>query len=654
MKHRHTHSKNENSTINDAAKLWKFLVDMGGIDSNYYDKEIFNAEDPELNLYALLGIPNKFESIEQNLAAGGVTIETFLQVLLKALHPYSQMMSEICIFFEKYQLKYAKNNIQIKFNFDISDNESFKFNLENFRESLKQIETVEQNIFYYEITINKLSVLYEILNSDSKNVSSNEARLWIEAYFIDNEKGIFSLPNVPAPITGHVRLDNNLNALMDIWRSFVGSCRMYGTTVKDFRNAVRSSPKSSINRDDNLLADKWLLYYAELDYWPKIFLEQLFGKIQEIKNLHIAEHNAAFDKFSEKLDEFLSSLNQNRKTVKRKQLTEKLLDLLSLPIWKYRYELYAVWILTVIDRVFTDYEVDLHHEEGKLALLFKETHIATIKTARGLLELWSEVRSPLKNPSSKKRVSGIQPDYRIFYSGDLSVPQEHLTAIEVKQYRRSSNKNFREALNDYAAGLPKAFIFLVNYGPVSKNISLDYPERSIFLGQIKPSGVEVDNFVKQLSIIMPKIDEHTADAKDYLKTPELVIFYDCPIDLIYVDVSGSLNTIEYKTFLQTILNDLVRSGQIQRLIAVDSSIQKEWLNPDLNSVKELIKMDYNGGTDFGRIVRAHSQKTLIITDSEGYKDCVKSWVILGCCIVYEVGEVKFFKINPHAWENVKT
>lgn len=650
MSEKELKSKIKNVEINDAAQLWKFLESEGGINTSFYDKELFRSDDPDLNLYTLLGIAGDSPSVAENLSEGQVSLEHFLEVLLTAFHPYSLMMSEICLFFAKYEIKYAKENITMEFDFD-AVGEELKFNLQNFREVLRKHHFVEIQRSVYDISLEQISRLNSIFNLPGHITIENEsAKAWLNSYFDPELGAVFNEPNVEVPITGHSDLDKSLEILMSIWGSFVNCCRIHGRTLDDLIIAASNlDDDTPTDWNSDILGDVNLLCKTALDHWPKFFIERLFKSIQEIDRFYPEARNERFNELSEELKEFISQLTMNTVIVHQTVVVDQLLDILSLPVWKFRYELYAAWILTKIDMAFDGYEVMLNHDKGSLPLGFKERHISTIQTAEGEIELWCEVRSALDNPSSSKRKAAIQPDYRIFFNGEIEFPEKHLAAVEVKQYRYPSRKNFSEALNDYAMGLPQAAIFLVNYGPVRDNLPLVFPDRCSYMGQIRPDGDDPDKFVRALSAVLPVATPMEERPEHYLDESQLVLFFGCPIEQVYVDISESLDSPEYKLFLRTILKDLLNRKAIVKLSAVDSIERYQWKNPDLTSLEELTELDFTGGTYFGDIINGLRQKLLIITDTDGYRDCVRNSILIGGCLIYDEGTVQFKAINADLW-----
>lgn len=138
---------------------------------------------------------------------------------------------------------------------------------------------------------------------------------------------------------------------------------------------------------------------------------------------------------------------------------------LSLPVWRKRHELYAVWVFTEILVAAVDHDVRLHHANGRIAFEFRETLLASIETARPNLDVFTEKKTALANPVGKGRTNNVQPEYSIWESG-RSLSGTCVLVVEVKHYKRTANRSFTEVLTDYAAAHPDAKVVLVNYGPI--------------------------------------------------------------------------------------------------------------------------------------------------------------------------------------------
>lgn len=157
-------------------------------------------------------------------------------------------------------------------------------------------------------------------------------------------------------------------------------CCSQGVTVEGFRNEVKKKGTNDYNTEEHIFSKIRLIANEELDLWPGALLEGFFGKLETIALLPSDEKAAAYDKLTKKLTKFFDALPLT--TFSREDLTKKLSDLLSLPVWKHRYELYAAWILTTIDLALANDDTELHHDNGTLALLFRPTHIMSITTAK--------------------------------------------------------------------------------------------------------------------------------------------------------------------------------------------------------------------------------------------------------------------------------
>lgn len=147
--------------------------------------------------------------------------------------------------------------------------------------------------------------------------------------------------------------------------------------------------------------------------------------------------------------------------------------LLSLPAWKQRYELYAVWVAVEIVNCLPDHECTIHTSNGVLEFGFCEKTLATFKGRRDKTELVAERKSRLIDPLGKSRKGNAQPDYGLWRDGTCTL------VVEVKHYKRVAKRSFSEVLVDYARAHPEAEVVLVNYGPTGDSIDSMQTARDI-------------------------------------------------------------------------------------------------------------------------------------------------------------------------------
>jgi hypothetical protein len=133
----------------------------------------------------------------------------------------------------------------------------------------------------------------------------------------------------------------------------------------------------------------------------------------------------------------------------------KLLDVLSLPLWRQRHALYSAWLLTLIVNGAGRHRLRLlADQDGRLEFSFSGSHIGYVDSDRGRLEIWAELRQPYANPVGKGRKAAVQPDYVLRLS-PLTSPKGGQLVVEAKQYLRGKKSNLLNALVDYARRFPE-------------------------------------------------------------------------------------------------------------------------------------------------------------------------------------------------------
>ncbi|HEY5247652.1 MAG TPA: hypothetical protein VIJ15_04250, partial [Dermatophilaceae bacterium] len=155
--------------------------------------------------------------------------------------------------------------------------------------------------------------------------------------------------------------------------------------------------------------------------------------------------------------------------VPQRQLIDELLDVLSLPAWGKRYELYSVWLLTLIVDGVGRKNCTSHLDGGVLSFSFAGSHLASIEAAGGRLELWAELRHPYASPLGKGRKQAVQPDYTLTRP-PFSAATSAVLVVAANRYARPSRKGFCEALVDYTGAHVSANVVLANYGPMSPGL----------------------------------------------------------------------------------------------------------------------------------------------------------------------------------------
>lgn len=638
--------KNYNSTIEpikSASDLWTSLLNGAGLDTVFFDKDIAEDNETQTGLYQQLNIDERGSSFPDDLNKNNITVEQLLTAIFCALQPYGMMMSDLCIFFEKYGIKQVDKELKIEFDFNSKVIGKLQFKLEHFRSIISEMEKIKVLFIDTSIDENHLWKLNKLFSEDISN--NNEApqqlredyvgkptnatsimiqpmpnivRDWIEN--LNNEKiDLIGEPTIDTPITGEKGLDQQLGLCMNLWKSFVNSCLLFGQkrliahdNIKKKREIMEQMAIEPINNipTTNSWPPNFLASHLH-DRWPSYFLDVIFSRVERINKMDNSDKSIAASELSAKLKDFLDSFPIIISTEDR--MVKRLTNLLNLPIWKQRHELYSTWMLTNIEKSLEDYPLTVHHTDGVLKMPFKPTHLITAHSTKGELLLYSEMRLQAEL-QSKKRNGAIQPDYILFKQDTKA--ENAIAVIEVKQYRKPSNSNFGDAIRDYSAGCLNAHIFLVNYGKISSKLPLKeiYKERNWPIEEVHPSSTKQKEFI---SLLQKKIPP---PFQNFLSEQQQILLAEHPVKQLIVDISSSMLIADYnQQQISQLLNTLLSSSkEIVTMIAVDEIMRAEWNPPTIGDIQELLHLGKGDSTGFNHLLPKVSTPGLtVITDADG-------------------------------------
>ena len=237
--------------------------------------------------------------------------------------------------------------------------------------------------------------------------------------------------------------------------------------------------------------------------------------------------------------------------------------------------------------------------------------IADIASARTAVSLYSERRTPLESPIGKGRKNNVQPDYGLWRE-DLC-GQRCSLVVEVKHYKRSDGRNFRDALVDYATAHAVAVAMLVNYGPVGMADELPYDlrQRCRTVEHLNPRNKEAkDEFRKA---VRKQIGEPT-------RTVGRVVAGSGLPRSVIVDTSASMADVLQSAWFGEFASNLARGGA-ETAILIDDGLRA---TVGMESVAGWIRENELGwGTRLAAAVAALVEAegwTLVVTDSDGLAD----------------------------------
>jgi len=475
--------------LKNAASVWKYLRKQGGLSTKTYDADLVE----ELKFKLTLSSQGNLEDLLEN-----INTEDFVRAFFQTVQPYAEMMSDLLRMFETAGAKQTNKNLAISFNFN-QNHPELKFDLSHFRSWLETWERVLgiylANQWNYD-TIWKLnSALHE---SNDEDVNNSDLKGWLNQYMKEGTWPDFQLH---ALISGESDLDKILTRVWQVWNEVVAESSKYGRERRILREMAFKPQESSSNTDSGSLQKNQLGWVPEFlgridsDHWAASLAKGAYLKAERISKLPSEARLEEAAKLRNKLEDIFKAVSKVE--VQRDTLVQHLQEFLQLPLWKHRYELYSIWIVTQILDALKSHSIRIHQVNGTLKFSFSGTHFATVDNFEPRLHIWTELRSPLENPIGEGRKQSIQPDYSLVID-PVTSPESSVFVVECKQYLRASSKNFSAALSDYARGRPNAHIVLVNYSSVNQNIlnrvDATVRDRTSLIGMMRPGSISAQEF----------------------------------------------------------------------------------------------------------------------------------------------------------------
>lgn len=425
-----------------------------------------------------------------------VPIERLLSEFLRTAAPFAQMMTDVLAMFEAAAAKRSDRNLKLSVQLDEVD-APIEFDLASFTEQVERLTKAVAHGRPARLNPDNLWTIWHafdhapLVNGTARNgdrtkgplPASHDLRAFIGRMDADHD-----FPALPlGPSSGHSWLDELSN---DLWREF----RAFHHNAKrrfETYSGLRAQLYATTFTEDE--APEACLYQAATDFWPSQIV-QATGVIAERLKANPTDEEALA--FVTEIQPHFPALPAGPDETE--SLQTQVQDVLNLPIWQKRHELFSVWIASQITQAMEPFGVTFHPDGDKLSFPFRKTHVATFGTKPGhRLELWSELRRPAVDPVGRK--GKIQPDYMLLEEGcDGEANGRSILVVECKQYKRSSTGNFSRALGDYAKANSSAHVVLLNYGPFGDRVMDRVPEhvrhQCTGWGQVRPGEASLSSF----------------------------------------------------------------------------------------------------------------------------------------------------------------
>jgi hypothetical protein len=438
--------------IDDPLELWTVFLGELRVPSNRGIEPLGRDSDLIGPLAKSLSLdPN--QPIEPQLAGSTITAADLTLAILAVLAPYGQMFTDLLRLFVRGKASSGDSELVVHLELT-RDQPPMSFNLEQFRswqQELARITELEEAKLWTQDTLRDAAAALESAVETHGHVTGDVER-WLSLY----DSGDW--PDwTPAPTSEKATHPAEfVTALWDVWTLVVNASRQVSVHRRDL-----DQQQFQVRTSDEVRAmgsrppfDPWTLKNLDRENWARRVLVAL----DQVDNV-VADQPPTL----ERVARLVSELPIERRTIERQQ--ERLFEVLRLPFWRYRRELYSAWVSTLIFEALDG--VRLLSSHGRFEYRFSGSHLAKVAGEGGTsLQVWAELRSALAKPG-RGRSRAIQPDYTVL-AEPITFAESAVLVVEVKHYGLQNTRSFGKALSDYARGRPEAQVVLVNYGPADE------------------------------------------------------------------------------------------------------------------------------------------------------------------------------------------
>ncbi|MDH0866405.1 hypothetical protein [Mitsuaria sp. GD03876] len=519
--------------IRSSADLWGILQTQGGLQADTYDRELVETLIQGLSL-----------DIDRPIAdqLGSVSTTRFMVALFAALQPWDRMMGDVLDLFGRHGVKTSNGEVLIEFEF--GPNESLTFDADQFKQAraaaqklgaaIQDVETGDLALFelaramaaqlaashglaydtkgFFRQTVARIGGVEQ---HDNRPPDSQDARFWL-GFLPQGEDRVHERwpfdepPPFPAwaandPLGPVVQPVETAISILSARVAGYASWQEIGETRR------RETPDPAVNTDQRAALTAWTLNRVLAAQHDRLALS-LLHRLWLLHDLAPSNAVARAALAAAVAKDVALAL----RPIVGSSPQQALEELLALPLWQYRHQLYSVWLVTAVEGALPDRaRMTLQPVDGRLRFAFSATLVATIATDGPTFSLVAEHKTEAPEEVTllgKSRVSAIQPDYVIRNDDAGTVAY----VLEAKQYRKGKKGEFARAVHDYAAVHAHALVALANYGtmPAGMTEAIDtatraagtrgdgkLSDRCLAIGDVKPEGAGLPLLRAHLSAI---------------------------------------------------------------------------------------------------------------------------------------------------------
>ena len=572
----------------DPLTAWNHLCAHGGIELGGRDEGL------DVRIHKLLdpGAPSLQRALEN------ASMHAFGRAFFESIHPYVAMFSDILSFFEHADATEGQEQWTLQLDDVPLSLEHFRRWLTRWRQAARvtlDVPAVDRSgVWRLWAVLRDRAVVEEEVRKASAHRAldlPSDVRLWADAY----DRGEY-LPLPESLMPGRCPAELHACALI----AYTALQRLMDARMTRER-LMELYPRRPREIDPQDALDFWNITQNETDFWLRTFVVALSAAATHLSPAELTVLGGNLDAVTGAFPVRPVFADVSLPDVE---------SILSLPIWSKRYELYSVWIATEVVRALEGHDVQIHHDNGRIAFPFRETLVATIHSSPGPFTLVSERRTTLEDPQGEGRSGGVQPDHGLWTVVDGD--EVCRMAVEVKHYKRSAKRKFVDLFEDYARALPKAEVYLVNHGP--NGTALDDVSPGVrnrchgieYLTSDRRGAREEFAMAVRACVGEPIPARPAAGTGTDGKT------------VLALDVSWSMRRLIGTPEMEAFVRRLASSCRADTLVAVDSAVRGSWAVTEAGFSQ--LRRQSGMSTDLHQAIRAlctEADRVVVVTDDDG-------------------------------------
>lgn len=383
--------------------------------------------------------------------AAGWTARDLVRVLAGHVSSFAGMLRGVMRLLERIGATAGtKEGMRLSYEFD--DGDPLDATLEHFRETVTTVESIVAD-----------AVVLAFPSGHLWSDVLSEFRSWTVAEALAGSHDAERWPyaeDLPLPAsTGDVRVDTIVARHREVILRIREVLATIGDHDREVADWANRAGREADPRDE--------IAHLAFDHW--VLLES--SAVHAFAEAVATGATVPSEALLVRLEQWLDAFSFDSAEIEQTRLVERFEDVLKLPMWGKRHDLYSVWVLGQLDLALPA-RLRFIVREGALSLPFTETLVATMSSAAGEIGLFSERRSDADDVVGAGRRRRIQPDYRFVRSADGA----DVLVVEVKQYRTPAATRHAVVLRDYVVNTRDAPVFLVGHGPLGDDLARSVPE----------------------------------------------------------------------------------------------------------------------------------------------------------------------------------